>query len=76
MLGKGKATETNKYNYLGNWITWEGNVKRQIEEVENKMKGIAVEMNQLASDERFGQYSTEARLLMYKRQLYQLQHIT
>lgn len=51
-------------------------MKRQIEEVENKMKGIAVEMNQLASDERFGQYSTEARLLMYKRQLYQLQHIT
>ena len=67
LLKNGQMLETMEYMYLGNMITTEGNVNRQLREVEKKAQAIIVAIESMGSEKNLGRMSTVARLLMYKR---------
>ena len=66
-IKKGQVRRTREYKYLGNWIDTEGNVRRQIEEVERKVMAMEREMKRISSEMNLGRMSTEGRLIICER---------
>ena len=64
---KGRIEKKEEYKYLGNWITTNGTVEKQLEVIENKMEGMIKEVMRLGKEEELGVYAVQARLLMYER---------
>ena len=52
---------------MGNWITTDGTVERQLDEVEKKVKEMLYEMMKMASAHNLGKFSTQARITLYER---------
>ena len=64
---RGKITNAKEYKYLGNWIDETGKAGRQIEHIERKADGMAIEMVKMTKEEELGKMSTEARILIYEK---------
>ena len=79
--GKGRRTEDNveievkrghikrekEYKYLGNWLTEDGTLEKQIKEAERKAMGIVPEIRKIGREENTGALSVEVQLLIYER---------
>ena len=64
---RGRIEQADKYKYLGNWMSTNGTVSEQIENIERKVEGMILEACKIGREEQLGLLSTEARLLIYER---------
>lgn len=66
-LSGGEMESTEEYKYLGNYISSEGNIKRQLKEIRGKAEGIIKGISTMASEHNLGTMSTEARIMLYEK---------
>ena len=66
-LRSGTMEEANEYSYLGNMISSQGRIGRQLDEVEKKANAMVVNIERIGSESKLGKLSSAARILMYEK---------
>ena len=64
---KGIITRTKEYKYLGNWITENGSIKRQLEEIATKSIGMIAEMKRIGDESKTGKMSISIQLMLCEK---------
>ena len=64
---KGMIMRTRQYKYLGNWITENGSIERQLEEITTKCRGMVAEMKRIGDESTTRKMSTRNQLLLFEK---------
>ena len=64
---KGIITRTKEYKYLGNWITENESIERQLEEIATKSIGVIAEMKRIGDESKTGKMSTSIQIMLFEK---------
>ncbi len=64
---KGKITRTKEYKYLGNWLTENGTIERQLQEIKTKTIGMLAEVKRIGDESKTGILSTTIQLMLFEK---------
>ena len=64
---KGSVTQAIEYKYLGQYISQEGTIEKQLTYVESKVMGMIAEMERIAGEGKVGYLSTQVKLMLFEK---------
>ena len=68
---RGRLTRTRQYKYIGNWITENGTIEKQLEEIGTKCRGMVAFMKRIGDESKMRKMKTRIQLLLLEKRLYQ-----
>ena len=63
---KGAVIKTIEYKYLGQYLTEDGTIEKQLSYVDSKAGGMIAELSRVANEAKVGHLSSQIQLMLYE----------